>query len=82
MFLDRIMRRQGHVGEGFPWTVPLIANLQDLASHRGGHVSGRVRMAAGKSTLLEGMAWGVDATAVGSHNYSAGSDARQRPALP
>jgi predicted ATPase len=67
MFLDRIMRRPGHVGEGFPWTVPLIANLQDLALTTA--VTFLVgENGCGKSTLLEGMAWGADATAVGSHN--------------
>ncbi len=67
MFLDRITRRPGHVGEGFPWTVPLIAQLQDL------HLTSAVTFlvgenGCGKSTLLEGMAWGADATAVGSHS--------------
>ena len=67
MFLDRVMRRPGHVGEGFPWTVPLIANLRDLALTTA--VTFLVgENGCGKSTLLEGLAWGVDATAVGSHH--------------
>ena len=66
MFLDRIIRKPGFAGEGFPWTVPLIANLSGvdfttpvtfLVGENG----------CGKSTLLEGLAWGMDATAVGSH---------------
>ena len=66
MFLDRITRRPGHVGAGFPWTVPLIANLRDL------QLTAAVTFlvgenGCGKSTLLEGLAWGMDATAIGSH---------------
>ncbi len=67
MFLDRMTRRMGHVGEGFPWTVPLIANLRDLTLTTA--VTFLVgENGCGKSTLLEGMAWGMDATAVGSHH--------------
>ncbi len=62
MFLDRITRRPGHVGDGFPWTVKLIANLQDLILTTA--VTFLVgENGCGKSTLLEGMAWGMDATA-------------------
>ncbi|WP_158745863.1 AAA family ATPase [Acidisphaera sp. L21] len=66
MFLDRIVRRPGHVGEGFPWTVPLIAGLQDLRLTTA--VTFLVgENGCGKSTLLEGLAWGMAATAIGSH---------------
>ncbi len=69
MFLDRVQRRPGHVGEGFPWTVPLIANLQDLRLTTA--VTFLVgENGCGKSTLLEGLAWGMDATAVGSHSLT------------
>jgi predicted ATPase len=66
MFLDRITRKPGHVGEGFPWTVPLIAGLQDL------RLTAPVTFlvgenGCGKSTLLEGLAWGSEAVAAGSH---------------
>ncbi len=67
MFLDRITRRPGHVGEGFPWTVRLIAGLRDL------RLTAAVTFlvgenGSGKSTLLEGMAFGAEATAIGSHH--------------
>ena len=67
MFLDGMVRKPGGGGEGFPWTVPLIANLHHL------RLSTAVTFlvgenGCGKSTLLEGMAWGSDATAVGSHH--------------
>lgn len=67
MFLDCVLRRLGHVGEGFPWTVPLIATLQELRLTTA--VTFLVgENGCGKSTLLEGMAWGAEATAVGSHH--------------
>ena len=67
MFLDAMVRKQGGGGEGFPWTVPLIANLQHLRLTTA--VTFLVgENGCGKSTLLEGMAWGSDATAVGSHH--------------
>ncbi len=66
MFLDQMIRREGHVGDGFPWTVPLIAKLDVLRfTHAVTFLVGE--NGCGKSTLLEGMAWGMDATAVGSH---------------
>lgn len=70
MFLDRVTRRPGHVGEGFPWTVPLVAGLKDLRFTTS--VTFLVgENGSGKSTLLEGLAWGMDATAVGSRHLSA-----------
>jgi predicted ATPase len=67
MYLDRITRRLGHQGEGFPWTVPLVAGLQDLRFTTS--VTFLVgENGCGKSTLLEGLAYGADATAVGSHH--------------
>ena len=69
MYLDRVTRRLGHSGDGFPWTVPLIANLQDLRFTTA--VTFLVgENGSGKSTLLEGLAWGMDATAVGSHHLA------------
>ena len=67
MFLDGMIPKPGGlVGEGFPWTVPLIANLQHLRLTTA--VTFLVgENGCGKSTLLEGMAWGCEATAVGSH---------------
>ena len=67
MYLDRVTRRPGHRGEGFPWTVPLVAGLQELV------FTAKVTFlvgenGCGKSTLLEGLAWGMDATAIGSHH--------------
>ena len=71
MYLDRITRHLGHKGEGFPWTVPLIAGLQHLEFTTS--VTFLVgENGCGKSTLLEGLAFGMDATAVGSHHL--GSD--------
>ena len=53
-------------GRAFPWTVPLIANLQDLRLTTA--VTFLVgENGCGKSTLLEGIACGMDAVAVGSH---------------
>ena len=70
MYLDRVTRRLGHQGEGFPWTVPLVAGLQDLRFTTS--VTFLVgENGCGKSTLLEGLAWGMDATAVGSHHLGA-----------
>lgn len=70
MFLDRVTRRPGHGGEGFPWTVPLVAGLDDLRFTTA--VTFLVgENGSGKSTLLEGLAWGMDATAVGRHHLSA-----------
>jgi predicted ATPase len=67
MFLDGMVRKPGAGGEGFPWTVPLIANLDHLRLTTA--VTFLVgENGCGKSTLLEGMAWGADATAVGSHH--------------
>jgi predicted ATPase len=69
MFLDRVTRRPGFAGEGFPWTVPLVACLEDLRFTTA--VTFLVgENGSGKSTLLEGLAWGMDATAVGSRNLS------------
>jgi predicted ATPase len=68
MFLDGMIRKPGAPsgGEGFPWTVPLIAKLRDLRLTT--PVTFLVgENGCGKSTLLEGMAWGSEATAVGSH---------------
>lgn len=66
MFLDGMIRKMPG-GEGFPWTVPLIANLQTLKLTTA--VTFLVgENGCGKSTLLEGMAWGSDAIAVGSHH--------------
>ena len=70
MFLDGMVRKLGAGGEGFPWTVPLIANLQHLRLTTA--VTFLVgENGCGKSTLLEGMAWGSDAVAVGSHHLEA-----------
>ncbi len=70
MFLDGMVRKLGAGGEGFPWTVPLIANLQYLRLTTA--VTFLVgENGCGKSTLLEGMAWGSDAVAVGSHHLEA-----------
>ena len=67
MFLDGMIRKMGGEGEGFPWTVPLIANLHALTLTTA--VTFLVgENGCGKSTLLEGMAWGSEATAVGSHH--------------
>ena len=66
MFLDRIVRKLGHEGAGFPWTVPLIAGLREQAFTAS--VTFLVgENGCGKSTLLEGLAWGMDAVAAGSH---------------
>ena len=66
MFLDAMHRKHGG-GAGFPWTVPLIANLQSLRLTTA--VTFLVgENGCGKSTLLEGMAWGSEAVAVGSHH--------------
>ena len=67
MFLDGMIRKPGGGGDGFTWTVPLIANLHALT------LAAAVTFlvgenGCGKSTLLEGMAWGSDATAIGSHH--------------
>ncbi len=70
MYLDRITRYPGFTGEGFPWTVPLVAGLDDLRFTTA--VTFLVgENGSGKSTLLEGLAWGMDATAVGSHHLAA-----------
>ena len=70
MYLDSIERRDGHQGDGYPWTVPLIAGLQHLRFTTS--VTFLVgENGCGKSTLLEGLAWGMDATAVGSHHLEA-----------
>lgn len=67
MFLSRIDRRMGHVGDGFPWTVPLIAGLQSLAFTAS--VTFLVgENGSGKSTLLEGLAMGAGAEALGSQH--------------
>ena len=67
MFLDAMHRKPGGGGSGFPWTVPLIANLQSLRLTTA--VTFLVgENGCGKSTLLEGMAWGSEAVAVGSHH--------------
>ncbi len=69
MYLDRVTRRPGHTGEGFPWTVPLVAGLDDLQFTTA--VTFLVgENGSGKSTLLEGMAWGMDATAIGRHHLA------------
>ena len=69
MFLSGMHRKPGGGGEGFPWTVPLIANLQSLTLTTA--VTFLVgENGCGKSTLLEGMAWGSDAVAVGSHHLA------------
>ena len=70
MFLAAVTRKPGHVGEGFPWTVPLIAGLQSLTFTAA--VTFLVgENGSGKSTLLEGLAWGADAVAVGSDSLAA-----------
>ncbi len=70
MYLDRVTRYPGFTGEGFPWTVPLVAGLEDLRFTTA--VTFLVgENGSGKSTLLEGLAWGMDATAVGSHYLEA-----------
>ena len=67
MFLDGMVRKLGAGGDGFPWTVPLVANLQHLRLTTA--VTFLVgENGCGKSTLLEGMAWGSEAVVVGSHH--------------
>jgi predicted ATPase len=75
-FLSAIRRRPGYAPDpdNFPWSVPVIAGLQDL------EFSAPVTFlvgenGAGKSTLLEGIAAGMDAIAAGSR------DIRRDPTL-
>lgn len=69
MYLTAIRRRDDVPGEGFPWTLPLIDGLQDLAFSR--PVTFLVgENGSGKSTLLEGLAAGMDAVAVGRRDLS------------
>ena len=68
MFLDAVIRKAPG-GEGYPWTVPLIANLQELRFTNA--VTFFVgENGCGKSTLLEGLAWASDAVAAGSHDMA------------
>lgn len=69
MFLTAIRRREDVRGDGFPWTLPLIGGLQDLAFTKA--VTFLVgENGSGKSTLLEGLAAGMDAVAVGRRDLA------------
>src|SRR5438094_10616797 len=63
MYLSALLRRRPH-GEGFPWNVPVVAALESFTFDGlvtfivGGNGSG-------KSTVLEGIAAGMRAIAVG-----------------
>lgn len=65
-FLTRIRRRpESRPGEGFPWSVPLFRDLDDLRFTA--PVTFLVgENGSGKSTLLEGLAAGMGAVAAGS----------------
>lgn len=65
MFLTSIRRRdEGSDREGFPWTLPLVRSLDDLSFET--PVTFLVgENGSGKSTVLEGLAAGMDAVSVG-----------------
>lgn len=66
MFLSSIRRKPGYAAdEVFPWTLPLIRNLDEL-EFKAPITFFVGENGAGKSTLLEGIAAGMDAAAVGS----------------
>ena len=65
VYLSALRRRGDSPGDGFPWTVPVVAGLDELAFTS--PVTFFVgENGSGKSTILEGIAAGVRAIAVGS----------------
>jgi predicted ATPase len=65
VFLSALRRRGDAAADGFPWTVPVVAGLHELEF--GTAVTFLVgENGSGKSTVLEGIAAGVKAVAVGS----------------
>jgi predicted ATPase len=65
VYLASIRRRPQHDRDGFPWTVPLVAAL-DLLEFTTPVTFFVGENGSGKSTVLEGIAAGVRAIAVGS----------------
>jgi predicted ATPase len=70
MYLSAIERRSAARPEvGFPWSLPLIQRLERLEF--GAPVTFLVgENGSGKSTVLEGLAAGMDAVAAGSHDLA------------
>jgi predicted ATPase len=65
VYLSAIRRRPGSAGGGFPWTVPVVASLEAVEFRQ--PVTFFVgENGSGKSTILEGIAAGLNAIAVGS----------------
>lgn len=70
MFLTAMRRRPGPPPDaGFPWSLPLLQALQEVAFTA--PITFLVgENGAGKSTLLEGIAAGMDAVAVGARDLA------------
>ncbi len=78
LYLESIRRRdEGRDSEQFPWTLPILAALDEL--HFAQPITFLVgENGSGKSTLLEGLAAAMQATAMGRHRDIAQDETLER----